>query len=94
MRIFKFIKFLFDETDKAIFLSLCFLIGWIIPVFVIAIFTGSIKILMLIPISFALIILSTGIYNLFKWIKNAWSNFNEVDPSDDIKIIRKLKGIS
>lgn len=34
-----------------------------------------------------------GIYGIFAWLRGLWKEFDDKNPTEDVAILRKLKGI-
>jgi hypothetical protein len=96
MRIFQFCNWWWAKNDWYARTCACFLIFWVVPCLATTIFFGvkavaAIVIGMLALISTVVIcIISNFIYC---GLCTAWSDFNDERPTEDIAILRKLKGI-
>lgn len=93
MRLTRFLKWWWWKHDNIDRFLAIFLIFWVLPCVISSFFIGQQAFTL-----FAVGLLASmgvgAIYTLFYFIGKSWQQFNEDDPPDDIRIIRKLKGQS
>jgi hypothetical protein len=69
-----------------------FFIFWLIPCFIATIWLGLIGIFLII-FGIMAVIAGWGLYGIYYLLNGYWILFNREEPSDDIIIIQRLKGI-
>lgn len=92
MRLIQFLKWWWikhDWFDRALAL---FFIFAVLPTAISSIFIGAKSILLLLIIAISILI-GMAVYGIFYAIRSNWKDFNEENPPDDVRIMRKLKGL-
>jgi hypothetical protein len=91
MRFIQFIKWCWDQNDWfnrtvgiIIVQGLCFLFS--------CIFIGGIGVVLAITTALFILVL-WGLYGIFCWLRHLWKQFDDAVPTEDVAVIRKLKGI-
>lgn len=92
MRFITFLQWWWKKNDYFIRTVVPVIVLWIIPCIILSIWIGA-KSFILIFGGIFTVIGCWGIYGLYYWVRSIWEQFNNEIPPDDIKIIRKLKGI-
>lgn len=91
MRLFEFVKWWWNRNDIFTRVIVCFLILWVIPCVISTIWIGKFAFeLILIGV---ISIMALGVVGaLLCVLMSMWTKFNEEVPTDDVKIIKRLKG--
>lgn len=91
MRLLQFIKWWWDNNDEFTRTAVCFGLLWAIPCGIATIWFGEAAVIA----AFAGILTvmgGWGLYGIFRILRGLWDQFNDENPSEEIAIIRKLKG--
>ena len=92
MRIIEFAKWWWRRNDEFNRSIACYGLFWAIPCAIAAIWVG--KYAMVAAIIGVLSVIGGWIlYGIFYMLRGMWDTFNDEHPSEDIAIIRRLKGI-
>lgn len=91
MRIFKFLKWWWNNNDQLNRIVVAFIILWLMPWGIAGIWIGE-QAVVVILCGFVGVFAGLTLAVVYKWIKDMWYEFNKENPPDDIAIIRKLKG--
>jgi uncharacterized protein YneF (UPF0154 family) len=89
---FQFVKWWWGKNDLFNRASGCFLFLWVIPCGIFAIWFGKDAILAIF-IGMLALIAGCGLYGVFCVLKGMWDKFNDENPTDEVMIVRRLKGI-
>lgn len=92
MRIFQFAKWWWDKNDVFTRTVVCFGIFWALPCGIAGIWFGNTAITVLIS-GLGVVIGTFILYWVFQMFKKMWDEFNDSYPTEDVAIVRKLKGI-
>lgn len=92
MRLLQFIKWWWKNNDNFNRTIACYVIFSVLPTVIAAIFIGKEATIVMV-IGVVVIAGYWGIYSLYHFIRNLWKDFNDMHPTEDEAIIRKLKGI-
>jgi len=97
MRIFHFCSWWWSRNDWYARICACFFIFWTIPCLVATIFFGhfalnAILYGMLVTIVGSIICITCNL--IYSSLRATWNEFADEQPTEDIAILRKLKGIS
>jgi len=91
MRLFQFVKWWWKRNDEFNRTLACLGI-WSIPCIIAVIWVGE-KALLGIVFGIIVALLGWALYGIFCVLRGLWSTFNDEYPTEDIAIVRKLKGI-
>jgi len=92
MRLVQFAKWCWDKGDGFSRTIVCSILFCVIPSLIASIWVGKMAIL-LISVWFGVILAGWLLYGIFYFLRNIWNNFNDENPTEDVAIMRKLKGI-
>lgn len=92
MRIADFLKWWWAKNDEFNRTVGCFIVLWVIPCVISAIWFGKLS-LLAIPIGFATVAAGWALYGLFYWLRGLYREFEDNNPTEEVRIIRKIKGI-
>ena len=92
MRLLQVTKWWWVRNDYFNRTIACYVIFAVLPTAIAAIFIGK-EALMIMVAGFITIVSFWGIYSLYHFIRNLWTEFSDAHPPEDEAIIRKLKGI-
>lgn len=92
MRLFQFAKWWWDKNDEFGRTIGCFIVLWALPCLVAAIWFGKYAILAIIA-GILTVIAGWILYGLFFWLRMMWHTFEDERPTEEVAIVRRLKGI-
>ncbi len=92
MRLFEFAKWWWARNDEFTRTATCYVIFWAIPCAIAAIWFGMDAFLAAV-IGAGIVAGGWAFYGIFVLLRDMWNKFNDEYPSEEVAIIRKLKGI-
>jgi hypothetical protein len=92
MRLFAFLKWWWKNNDWFNRTVFSFLFLWATPCVMATIFVGP-KALLCILFGAFIVIGSWALFGIYYSIHNLWKKFDDENPTDEVRVIRKLKGI-
>jgi hypothetical protein len=92
MRIFQFAKWWWDKNDEFTRTATCFVLFCAIPCAIATIWFGKNAVLAIFA-GIITVIAGWALYGLFCWLRMMWERFNDEQPTEEVAIVRKLKGI-
>ncbi len=93
MRLIQFIKWWWGENDNFNRTLAAFIVLWLIPC-LLAISLFGAKAMLALIVGILSTIVGWGLYGIFYWLRGLWQEFDRKNPSEDIEIINRLKGVS
>lgn len=91
MRLAKFLKWWWDKNDW-FDRTVAVIISWMIPCAISSIFIGQLGAIIG-AIGIIAIMGFWAIFSLVRWIRDQWREFEDKNPTEEIAMLRKLKGI-
>lgn len=92
MRLFQFVKWLWDRNDAFDRTLICFGL-WAIPCAISAIWLGKAAAFIYLG-GVVAVVIPLILFCIFQIIKGFWDEFVDHYPPEDVQLVRKLKGIS
>jgi len=92
MRFFKFVKWWWDKNDEFARTLMCYGLFWAIPCLIATIWFGKHAVLAVIVGIFA-VAGGWALYGIFYLLRQMWEKFNDEMPTEEVAIVRRLKGI-
>lgn len=92
MRIFEFAKWWWDKNDALSRTIMCTGLFWIVPCAISSIWIGKSAVAAGL-FGIITVVVGWGLYGVFCILRDMWNRFNDENPSEEIAIMRKLKGI-
>lgn len=92
MRLFQFAKWWWDRSDEFSRTITCFGLFWAFPCAIATIWFGKAAFLAII-VGVFVVMGCWALYGVFYMLRRMWNTFNDEYPSEEVAVIRKLKGI-
>lgn len=93
MRLVQFIKWWWSKNDYFNRTLACFFFFCIIPALISIAWLGKNAFLVALT-GAAITAVGWALYGIFYWLRSMWREFDNELPTEDVKIIRRLKGVT